>query len=61
METRARTRGGGAGGGGAADGASGSSRAGALGWYPTEGPPEDSDDDAPNELLGPLLEEWRTW
>jgi len=34
------------------------SGAGASGGHPPEGPPQDSDDDAPSELLAPLLEEW---
>ena len=59
METRVRTRGGGAGGG--AEGAGGSSGVGASGGQPPEGPFEDSEDDTPSELLAPLLEEWRDW
>jgi hypothetical protein len=31
----------------------------ASGGHSPEGPPEDSDDDAPSELLAPVLEEWR--
>ena len=55
METRARTRGGGGGGGGGAAGAGESSASVVSG----EHAPEDSDDDAPSELLAPLLDKWR--
>jgi hypothetical protein len=50
----------GAGGGGGAAGAGGSGgETAAGGHFPEEAPrhPED-DNDAPNELLAPLLEEW---
>ena len=30
-----------------------------MSGHPPEGPLEDSEDDAPSELLAPLLEEWR--
>jgi hypothetical protein len=56
METRARKRGGGAGGGGTVVAGAGSGAKASVG-HPTEGPPEDSEDDAPSELLAPLLEE----
>ena len=59
MATRARKYGGDAGGGGGVAEAGGSSGAGASDGHPSEGPPEDGDDDAPSKLLAPLMEEWR--
>jgi len=61
METTggAQELGGGAGGGWGAAGAGGSSGSSASGGHPPEMPHQDSVDDAPSELLAPLLEEWR--
>ena len=65
MDTRSTRRwGGGGSGGGSGCGAGNavSGRAAAVGEHPSAGPSEESDHadaDAPSELLGPLLEEWR--
>ena len=59
MEPRGMTRGDGGDGGGAA-GAGANGGASAAGGHHLEGASDENEnaDDAPSELLGPLLEEW---